>query len=81
LNIIHTPSTENLAINHPIVDGNHPIIPDELLEQIQPSGFPPHKLTIKVGAVYMLLRNLNVKKGLCNGSRILIQSCSEKLII
>ena len=80
LKIIETPSTESWAINHPVVDGNHPIIPDELLEKIQPSGFPPHKLTIKVGAVYMLLRNLNVKKGLCNGSRIVIQSFSEKII-
>jgi len=41
---------------------------------------PPHILKIKIGAVYMLLRNLNIKKGLCNGSRIEIKSISPRLI-
>ena len=31
---------------------------------------PPHKLKLKVGCNVMLLRNLNSKRGLCNGVRL-----------
>ena len=44
----------------------------EFLNSINLSGLPPHLLTVKVGAVMMLLRNLSPKRGLCNGTRILI---------
>ena len=80
LDLIDTPSIQSLSVNHPILDGNHPIIPEEILETLQPAGFPPHNLTLKLGAVYMLLRNLNVKKGLCNGSRIAIRSIGTRLL-
>ena len=30
-------------------------------------------LTLKVGAIVILLRNINVKEGLCNGSRLIIK--------
>jgi hypothetical protein len=80
LNLIDTPSRTSLSMNHPIMDGNHPIVPEDILETLQPTGFPPHNLTLKLGAVYMLLRNLNVKRGLCNGSRIAIKSIGTRLI-
>jgi len=35
-------------------------------------GFPEHKLELKVVAVVMLLRNLCVNEGLCNGTRLQI---------
>uniref|UniRef100_A0A1I7Z7J3 ATP-dependent DNA helicase n=1 Tax=Steinernema glaseri TaxID=37863 RepID=A0A1I7Z7J3_9BILA len=35
-----------------------------------PSGLPPHILNLKVGCEVMLLRNLNVSIGLCNGTRM-----------
>ena len=38
----------------------------EFLNGINLSGLPPHQLTVKVGCVMMLLRNLNPKQGLCN---------------
>lgn len=46
--------------------------PPEFLHELTPSGMPPHKLLLKKGVIIMLLRNLNSKKGLCNGSRLTI---------
>ena len=37
-----------------------------------PQGLPPHKLTLKVGSIFMLLRNLDVARGKCNGSRFAV---------
>uniref|UniRef100_A0A914V1X4 ATP-dependent DNA helicase n=1 Tax=Plectus sambesii TaxID=2011161 RepID=A0A914V1X4_9BILA len=42
--------------------------PEEFLYSLTPTGMPPHKLILKVGAIVMLLRNLNIKAGLCNGT-------------
>ncbi|XP_065320848.1 ATP-dependent DNA helicase PIF1-like [Gordionus sp. m RMFG-2023] len=47
--------------------------PIEFLHSQTPSGMPPHKLTLKVGTIVMLLRNLSPKKGLCNGTRLIIR--------
>ena len=52
----------------------------EFLNSINLSGLPPHLLTVKVGSVMMLLRNLNPKKGMCNGTRILITETSTRLV-
>ena len=41
--------------------------PSEFLNSITPTGMPPHKLILKVGATVMQLRNLDSKRGLCNG--------------
>ena len=52
----------------------------EFLNKITLSGLPPHLLTVKVGCVMMLLRNLNPKHGLCNGTRIIVVSMTKRLI-
>ncbi|PIC11535.1 hypothetical protein B9Z55_029018 [Caenorhabditis nigoni] len=54
--------------------------PTEFLNKMTPSGLPPHKLDLKVGALVMLLRNLDVRNGLCNGTRLVIREMGERVL-
>ena len=42
----------------------------EYLNSLTPNGFPPHALILKPGMLLMLLRNLNPREGLCNGTKL-----------
>ncbi|KAJ8909484.1 hypothetical protein NQ315_007932 [Exocentrus adspersus] len=55
-------------------------IPDEVLDAVNVAGLPPHVLKLKVGAIVMLLRNLDIEFGECNGSRMRITRLGEHLI-
>ena len=55
--------------------------PVEYINSLQISGMPPHRLNLKKGAVLMLLRNLNIRGGLCNGTRLLIQEIINDRLI
>ena len=41
---------------------------------------PSHKLTLKVGAPVMLLRNINQKKGLCNGTGMILTHVGDRVL-
>uniref|UniRef100_A0A1I7T222 ATP-dependent DNA helicase n=1 Tax=Caenorhabditis tropicalis TaxID=1561998 RepID=A0A1I7T222_9PELO len=45
-----------------------------------PQGMPPHLLRLKVGAQVVLLRNLSIDQGLCNGTRLTIESFGDDVI-
>jgi len=47
-------------------------IPPEVLNKSISSGLPPHVLRLKKDSIVILLRNLNMDQGLCNGTRLRI---------
>ncbi|KAK8940520.1 hypothetical protein KSP39_PZI009962 [Platanthera zijinensis] len=63
-----------------VEDDKYNIYPQELLNNISASNLPPHKLSLKRGAPIMLLRNLNPRIGLCNGSRLICRQFSRNVI-
>ncbi|CAH2016979.1 unnamed protein product, partial [Acanthoscelides obtectus] len=54
--------------------------PQDFLNSLDAPGLPPHILTLKIGAVIILTKNLDVKRGLCNGTRLLIHNLHENFI-
>ncbi|XP_010494551.1 PREDICTED: ATP-dependent DNA helicase PIF1-like [Camelina sativa] len=52
----------------------------EYLNSLEFPGLPNHKIRLKEGVPVMLLRNLNQKKGLCNGTRLLITRLGQRII-
>lgn len=47
-------------------------LPEEVLNTLSIPNFPEHLIKLKIGFPVILLRNLNVKAGLCNGTRLIV---------
>jgi hypothetical protein len=54
--------------------------PVEFLNSLTPSGMPPHELVLAPGALVMLLRNMDIDLGLCNGVRAIIIRAMPRVI-
>ncbi|XP_057428026.1 uncharacterized protein LOC130721279 isoform X1 [Lotus japonicus] len=52
----------------------------EFLNDIRCSGMPDHKLVLKKSAPVMLMRNLDISTGLCNGTRLIVDYLSPNVI-
>jgi len=48
-------------------------VPTEFLHSLTPAGVPPHDLSLKIGTVVMVTRNLDETNGIQNGTRVLIE--------
>jgi ATP-dependent DNA helicase PIF1 len=59
---------------------DHQWITTEFLNEIRCSGLPNYRLIIKVGVPIMLLRNLDVSTGLCNGTRLTVTYLGTNVI-
>ncbi|KYN18631.1 ATP-dependent DNA helicase PIF1, partial [Trachymyrmex cornetzi] len=55
-------------------------ITTEYLNSLNPTSLPPHELRLRKYTVIMLIRNLNVSEGLCNGTRLLILDLESNLL-
>ena len=77
----HTEVTEATGID---LNDDSPLPnPDAVLDYVRhrrPNGMPDYNLTIKVGGVYRLLRNLSINLGLVKNARVVIVGTGSKLI-
>ena len=56
-------------------------ITEEYLHTLMPNGFPKHVLRLKTGMPLMLLRNLDPREGLCNGTKLIyVKNWGNKLL-
>ncbi|VDO72545.1 unnamed protein product [Heligmosomoides polygyrus] len=55
--------------------------PTKFLNKMTPTGMPPKALNLKVGCMVMLLRNLDVGNGLCNGTRPIVRSIGRRVLV
>lgn len=63
-----------------VIDVNDSVhYPPEILNKLELSGVPPHRLELKVGAPIMLLRNLDPPT-LCNGTRLIVKKLFPNVI-
>lgn len=58
-------------------DDSEDTVPIDFLNNLNLSGMPPHDLKLKIGAVIMLLRNLFIDIGVCNGTRMIVKRISK----
>ncbi|XP_058789100.1 uncharacterized protein LOC131663051 [Phymastichus coffea] len=56
------------------------IIMPEYLNSLNPSCLPPYKLNLKINCIVMLIRNISINEGLCNGTRLQIIDLSNHLL-
>ena len=53
----------------------------EYLNTLRPNGFPQHMLNLKPGMPLMLLRNINPRQGLCNGTRLMFDRTVDNKLL
>ncbi len=67
-------SADAIACENP----QHPFLFNvDYLNTLSPNGFPNHILKLKHGQPLTLLRNINQREGLCNGTRLIYQGMTQ----
>jgi hypothetical protein len=65
-------SAESVEQDNRSTCGHDDEIPEDFLRSLDPPSLPLSKLKMKIGCPLMLLRNLDLSKGLCNGTRMIL---------
>lgn len=69
------------SADRPLVeDGVDFPVPIDYINAMTPTGMPPHELKLKIGATVMLLRNIDLEIGMCNGARCTVLRMEENTI-
>lgn len=56
-------------------------ITEEYLNSLQSAGLPPHHLKLALGVLVILIRNLRLAGGLCNGTRLKILELYDNTLL
>ena len=73
-------SCDSLIADTASVNRRDDIHTPEFLNTINSSCLPNHKITLKVGVPIMLLRNLDITTGLCNGTRLIVTEMGRYIL-
>lgn len=68
LGLLDGDAKEYTSIDEALDNSNE--LATEVLNSFQAAGLPAHSLRLKVNSTIILMRNLNVQQGLCNGTRM-----------
>ena len=60
---------------------NQTMFPTEYLNSLRLSGLPESELKLKVNTVVLLMRNMDIKAGHCNGTRYLIKHIGQYRLV
>ncbi|PIA35178.1 hypothetical protein AQUCO_03600084v1 [Aquilegia coerulea] len=63
-----------------VEDDDQHVYQQDYLNSLCPSGLPPHKLILKVGAPIILMRNMDPSGGICNGTRLVCRWFKQNVI-
>ncbi|KAE8742020.1 hypothetical protein FOCC_FOCC012436 [Frankliniella occidentalis] len=55
-------------------------VDEETLHTAQGQGVPDHILKLKIGTVCLITRNLNIDQGLVNGTKVIVEAISPRLV-
>jgi len=75
-----TPSVHCYSLDTVLDADQAAAFPTEFLNTIEYSGLPQNHLHLKKGAVIVLLRNLDIKRGHCNGTRYIVLDVTKRII-
>ncbi|KAF1876525.1 hypothetical protein Lal_00021239 [Lupinus albus] len=56
------------------------VLTPEFLSKLSTSSIPNHKIKLKIGTPIMLLRNLDLSEGLCNGIRLIVTQMANHVL-
>ncbi|XP_010484906.1 PREDICTED: ATP-dependent DNA helicase PIF1-like [Camelina sativa] len=73
-------SSDSIEMDGDSNESDELLYPAEFLNSLKISGLPYHCLKLKVGYPIMLIRNLNQKEGLCNGTKLIVTRLGTRVI-
>jgi hypothetical protein len=73
-------STDTVCKTSSDGDNANILYPVEFINQLEFNGMLSHIISLRIGIPIMLLRNLNLSTGLCNGTRLIVTQLAEKII-
>jgi hypothetical protein len=73
-------STDTICKTSSDGDNADILYPVEFINQLEFNGVPSHTISLRIGTPIMLLCNLNLSAGLCNGTRLIVTQLAERVI-